>query len=280
MKKVILSAAVIMSAMFTSCNTVPAGNVGIKFYLLGKDKGIDYETLSPGRYWIGINEQLFLFPTQRQSKVWTNDEQEGSPLREGFAFQSKEGMQLMANIGIEYQIKPENVPAIFEMYKKGCKEITDVVLRNTVRDALNIAASKREAELIYGSGKVDFMKEVKELVVSKAAEKNIDVNDIYLLGNMEIPSTVIEALNLKIQALQRAEQRENELREAEAQAKKDVAKAQGDAESILVRAKAEAEANRVLSNSITPTLVDYKKIEKWDGKMPQVSGSSSIVNLK
>lgn len=116
MKKLLF--AILLGALFVSCSKVPAGNVGIKFYLLGKDKGVDYEALGPGRYWIGINEELFLFPTQRQNKVWSDDE-EGN---RGFEFQSKEGMKLSANVGIEYQIEEVNVPRVFEMYKKDAKK--------------------------------------------------------------------------------------------------------------------------------------------------------------
>lgn len=271
----------VLAACCCSCSKVPAGNVGIKFYLLGKDKGVDYESLKPGRYWIGINEELYLFPTQRQNKVWTNDVTEDDAVKEGFEFQSKEGMKLNANIGIEYQISEENVPRVFEMYKKGCAEITSVVLRNAVRDAFNQASSSRTAEQMYGIGKIEFINEVKNIATQKASEKYITLNDIYLLGNIGIPESVTDALNRKIEASQKAEQRENELRETEAQAKKDVAKAKGEAESLLTRSKAEAEANRVLSASITQTLVEYEKIKKWNGVVPQVAGQgASIINLK
>lgn len=281
MKKIVLFSMFLLTIVsFSSCQKVPAGNVGIKFYLLGKNKGVDYESLSPGRYWIGINEELFLFPTYRQNKVWTDMETKESPTKEGFVFQSIEGMKLTADVGIEYQINSSDVPLIFEMYKKGCEEITNVVLRNAVRDAFSQAASTRTTECMYGEGKVEFINEVKRIATAKAAEKHIQLNDIYLLGNMGIPSGVTDALNNKIAAKQRAEQRENELREAEAQAKKDVAQAEGQAQSILVKSKAEAEANRVLSASITPTLVEYEKIKKWNGVMPQVTGGTSIVNLK
>ena len=52
MKRTFLSifSVVILMTMITSCSKVPAGNVGIKFYLLGKDKGVDYDVLTPGRY--------------------------------------------------------------------------------------------------------------------------------------------------------------------------------------------------------------------------------------
>lgn len=278
MKKTIITTTLgLLACCLSSCSKVPAGNVGIKFYLLGKDKGVDYETLGPGRYWIGINEELYLFPTQRQNKVWSSEEENNR----GFEFQSKEGMKLSANVGIEYQIEEGNVPFVFEMYKKGCEEISNIVLRNAVRDAFNKASSTRTAEQMYGEGKINFIEEVKKIATEKAAEKYIKLNDIYLLGNVSVPSSVTTALNNKIKAMQEAEQRENEIRGAEAQAKKDIAKAEGEAKSLLTKAKAEAEANRIISNSLTPTLVEYEKIKQWNGILPQVQGNgASIVNLK
>ncbi len=272
---------VISVLSMSSCSKVPAGNVGIKFYLLGGEKGVDYEPLSPGRYWIGVNEELYLFPTRMQNKTWTNDVREDSEEKEGFEFQSCEGMKLTANVGIEYNVKAVDVPPVFEMYKKGLDEITDKVLRNATRNAFNMASSTRTAEQMYGKGKIAFLSEVSKLVKQKAYEKHITVSDVYLIGNIGIPSSVTDALNMKIKANQLAEQKENELAGATADAKKVVAKAEGDAQAILTKAKAQAEANRLINASITKTLVDYEKIKKWDGKMPQVTGSGgTLVNLK
>ena len=64
--------------MLSSCSKVPAGFVGVKYYLLGTEKGISSEELSPGRYYIGWNEELYLFPTFNQNKTWTSDENEDS----------------------------------------------------------------------------------------------------------------------------------------------------------------------------------------------------------
>ena len=46
------------------------------------------------------------------------------------------------------------------------------------------------------------------------------------------------------------------------------------AESILVVAQGQAKANDALSRSISPILVQYKGIEKWNGILPQVSGGA------
>ncbi|MED2235432.1 prohibitin family protein, partial [Bacillus thuringiensis] len=33
--------------------------------------------------------------------------------------------------------------------------------------------------------------------------------------------------------------------------------------------------NEIIKKSLTPEIVEIKKIEKWDGKLPQVSGEAN-----
>lgn len=282
----------ILAILLSSCSRVPAGNVGIKFYLLGGTKGVDQEELSPGKYWIGVNEELYIFPTFTQNYVWTSDVTEGSENDESFNFQDIQGLQLNADIGITYKINPSKVSLIFEKYKRGVDEITDTYLRNMVRDALVTRSSTLDVEYIYGKGRAELIDNVTKDVQSICNPIGIEIEKIYWIGRIKLPKVVEKAINAKIEATQIAQQRENELREAEAQAKKKIAeaegfaesmkaKAKGKAEAILVEAEAQAKANRLLNASITNTLVDYKKIERWDGKVPQVTGNgASIINLK
>lgn len=271
----------LIGVLFASCSKVPAGNVGIKFYLLGTNKGVDYEELTPGRYWIGINEELYLFPTFTQNYVWTADEQEGSPNDESFNFQDRQGLELNADVGITYHLNPTKIDLIFQKYKKGISEITDVFLRNMVRDALVSRSSKLDVEYIYGEGRSALIDSVTRDVNIECDDIGIIVDKIYWIGRIKLPPTVKDAIDSKIKATQIAQQRENELREAEAAAKKRVAEAEGIAQSVLLQAEAEAKANRVVSASITATLVEYEKIKKWNGELPQVTGSgATLVNLK
>lgn len=258
------------------CSKVPAGHVGVKVYLLGGAKGVDSEELPVGRYWIGINEELYLFPTFQQNYVWTQDATEGSPNDESFTFQTQEGMVVGADLGISYHLDPTKIPLIFQKYRRGIEEITDVFLRNHVRDALNARASTMSVEKIYGTGRTDFIEAAQSDVAEEVAGIGIVVDKLYLIGSFRLPDNVVGALNSKIEATQRAQQRENELREAEAQAKKVAAEAQGRADAILVVAKAEAEANRVVASSLTQPLIAYKQIERWDGVLPRFTGGDSV----
>ena len=81
---------------------------------------------------------------------------------------------------------------------------------------------------------------------------------------------------MKLQAVQIAQQKQNEVVQAEADARKQVAAAQGNAQSILVNAEAQAQANKKLADSITQTLVQYRALEKWNGVLPTVSGGGAV----
>lgn len=260
---------------FIGCSKVPAGNVGIKFYLLGQKKGIESEELKPGRYWIGLNEELYLFPTFTQNYVWTSDKQEGSINDESFNFQDNQGLELNADIGITYHLDPTKVNIIFQKYKRGISEITDIFLRNMVRDALVSRSSVLNVEYIYGEGRSSLIDSVSLDVNRQCNELGIIIDKIYWIGRIKLPPTVKQAIDAKIKATQIAQQRENELREAEAEAKKKIAEAEGQAKSRLLVAEAEAKANRLLSASITPALVNYKATDKWNGVLPQVSGQNT-----
>lgn len=265
-----------------ACSKVPAGNVGVKVYLLGGDKGVESEILPVGRYWIGVNEELYTFPTFTQNYVWTQSPAEGSPNDESITFQTIEGMSVNADVGISYSVKPEQVPQIFQKYRKRLDEVTDIYLRNMVRDAFVSVASKKPVEDVYGTGKTEMLKSVEELVRDQCGDM-FTIERVYLVGDLRLPPQVTAALNLKIQATQNAQQKENEIRTAKAEAEKTIAQAKGTADSILLVAQSQAKANLILAQSLTPELVQYKALEKWDGLLPTTmvpGGSTPFVNIK
>jgi regulator of protease activity HflC (stomatin/prohibitin superfamily) len=271
-----IAAILLVGVALAACSKVPAGHVGVKVYLLGSSKGVDSEELPVGRYWIGINEELYLFPTFTQNYVWTKDSVPGSETDESITFQTKEGMSVNADVGISYRIDPTKVTGIFQKYRKGVDEITDLYLRNMVRDALVTESSTLPIDAVYGAGKTALMEAVSKRVSDQVSEAGIIIEKIYWIGNVRLPENVIDRINEANAATQKAIQRQNEVAEAEAEARKRVATAKGEATSILEVAKAQAEANRVLAESLTPELVRYKALEKWDGTLPKMTGSNAI----
>jgi regulator of protease activity HflC (stomatin/prohibitin superfamily) len=280
MKKMIFAGLI---AGLMGCDNVPVGNVGILVHKLGGSKGVDSEEIGVGRVWLGINDDLFIFPTFTQNHVWTKDKTEGSPNDDSFTFQTKEGLNVNTDVGIAYHIDPTKIATVFQRYRKGADEITNVVLRNTVRDAFNKAASNVDIESVYGAGKAKLMEDVIKRVQDEMRPIGIEVENIFLVGNMRLPETVVEAINAKIGATQKAAQRENEVAQAKAEADKAIATARGEAESKLAIAKAEAEAIKLKGDALkdNPKLAELSAIEKWNGQLPQYmfGNSTPFINL-
>jgi regulator of protease activity HflC (stomatin/prohibitin superfamily) len=265
--------------MLSACSKVPAGNVGVKVYLLGGSKGVDTEELGPGRYWIGMNEELYLFPTFTQNYVWTREPvdengdgnlSDSDGIDESISFQTVEGLSVNADIGISYRIDPSKVPLIYQKYRKGIDEITDLYLRNMVRDALVTVSSTKKIETVYGAGKADLIASVEAAVRKQVEPLGIVVERIYWVGNLRLPDNVTASINAKIQATQMAEQRRNEVEQAKAEAEKARQTAQGEADAKLLIARAEAESIRIRGEALrdNPALVELNAVDKWDGKLP------------
>ncbi|HWU77823.1 MAG TPA: SPFH domain-containing protein [Rhodanobacter sp.] len=258
----------------TQCSKVPAGNVGVKFKLYGDGKGALQE-LPPGRYWVGWGYDLYTFPTFTQNYTWTRSATEGSPNDESLTFQTVEGLSVNADVGITYHINPDKVTAIFQKYRKGVNEITDIYLRNMVRDSLVKESSTLGIESVYGRGKASLIQSVQDDVDRQVRATGIVIEKIYWIGELRLPANVVASINAKIQATQMAEQRKNEIAQAQAEANKVVAMAEGKAKAQLVMATAEAQAIRLKGDALraNPDIIDMSAVEKWNGQLPTYTGT-------
>ena len=274
LKSAFLIAAV---GLLAACSKVPAGNVGVKFDMYGGDKGVTGEVVGPGKYWLGWNEEMYLFPTFAQNYVWTAGNDSTSPTDESISFQDREGTQINADIGVTYAIDGAKADTVFQKYRKGVEEITDIYLRNMVRDALNSETSKLDVSEIYGPGKEELMQRVTARVKAQVQDIGIEVEKIYWIGAMRLPPQITTAINAKIEATQKAQQRENELQTATAQAQIEREKARGEADAKVIAAEGEAKANKLVAESISSGLVAYIEAQRWNGSRATVIGAGAPI---
>jgi regulator of protease activity HflC (stomatin/prohibitin superfamily) len=265
-KKSIALIICVASSLLVGCSKVPAGYQGVIVNLYGSSKGVDAEPVGVGRYWVGWNQELYTFPTFLQNYTWIKND---SGQDESITMQTSEGLSINTDAGITYNIKPDNVVKVFQKYRLGIDEITNTFLRNMVRDAMNNVSSTMTVEQLYGAQKEQFIGKVNDIVKQEAAQDGIDVDKIYLIGSFRLPQTVIDSINSKIQASQNAMKVENE-----------VATAKAEAQKTIIQAQAQAQANDIVSKSLTPEFIQYQGLQKWNGVLPQVtSGATPFVRL-
>lgn len=254
--------------LLTGCDKVPAGYRGVIVNMYGSDKGVSEQSVGVGRYYLGWNRELYLFPTFLQNYSWKEEQ--------SITMQTSEGLSIRTDAGITYRIEPDNVVKVFTKYRLGINEITNTFLHNMVRDAMNEVASTMTVEQIYGAQKESFIAKVNAIVKREASENGIEVDKIYLVGSFQLPESVIGSINSKIQASQNAMKVENEVATAKAEAQKTIVEAQAKGQQILINAESQAKANKILADSLTKEFVEYQAIIKWNGELPRMTGSSVI----
>ena len=146
--------------------------------------------------------------------------------------------------------------------------IIDTDIKKMVEDRFNIeTALVTSTEL--GTKKGEIMEKVRGYVVDYFKDYGITITVLGLKEGISFENPEIQkALDAKFASEQELviQQNKNEA---------NIAKAQAEAEAILIAAKAQAEANELLAKSITNEILEQMYYEKWDGKLPYLYGSDS-----
>ncbi len=270
-------AAVITSLFLGACNTwVEPGYVGIKVVATGSQRGVNDFPIQTGRVWYNpYNEDVLTYPTFMQNVVWTHNVNEGNPVNEEITFTNKDKFPIAVDVNLSYQIRGEKVPAFYIKFRNDdLKGFTYGYMHNLARDAFNEVGGKYGIDEIMGDN-AKFLTEVKEHLKTQLEPIGVELGQFGIVGAPRPPAPVAAAITAGAEATAKATRIQNELAQTEAEAKKNITRAQGDATARLAQAEAEATANRKIADSISPTLVEYMKIQKWDGKLPTVSGGGT-----
>jgi len=286
-----LLVVVLLGLFLVRVTRIEAGHVGVEINLAGKQRGASEIPVRTG--WVvysPLSTQIIEFPTYVQTVKWTKDTNEGHPINEEMGFNSKEGMEIFVDVSLSYAIEPEKVPDFYVKYRVSDMDtFTHGILRDVVRNSLNEVASTYVVEDIYGEKKAEFLRKVQSQIELKMTPVGVSVQQFGFIGAPRVPAVIATAITAKAQAIQQAERARNELATTQAEAAKKIAEAEGDAKSLVTRAQGEADANRIRQNSLTPQLLELRRIEnsralidKWNGQLPTVEagqGSGMILQL-
>ena len=254
--------------LFISMTTIPAGYVGVRVNLYA-DKGVQNEVVGTGRYFLGINERMYEFPTFNQLKNYETP----------FTFQTSDAMDVKARIGVEYNIEPEKAADVFATYRKGIEEITEVNLRQYISDALINHGTTMDINELTQGGKTHLLDGVTKEIRDKLSPIGIRIIKLSWIDDLQYPEQVKESINAKLEATQRALLRENEVAQSKAEAQKLIEAAKGEAESVRLRAQAEADAIAIKAKALrdNPNVLQLNAIDKWDGKLPvYMTGGAAV----
>lgn len=239
-------------ATLASCTRIDAGHEGILIKQYGSDKGVQDVSLVTGSVWYN---------------PWTEDVQQYATFvqtvdYEAFNVNAKDGSEFIVDPTLSYNIVVGNSPKIFSKYRKSLDEVSKTTIYNYVKDAFRLQMNKYTTDEIV-SNREKFENDVQGTLSKVLEEEGFKLEQ--LTSGLKYPQTIVDAVNSKNKAVQEAMKVENELRVAEAQAKK-----------LIVQAEAEKKANELKQQSLTPLLIQQQFIDKWDGKTPLYGSSPTF----
>jgi len=108
---------------------------------------------------------------------------------------------------------------------------------------------------------------------------DFDFSDVYVAAIESKQVAEQEKLRAKIEQEQLTMEKESESarRVIDAEAAAEVAKI--EAEAAAYAGEKEAAANEKIAESLTRPLIEYYKIQQWDGKLPSVTGADTIITM-
>ncbi len=176
---------------------------------------------------------------------------------------SKDLQSVMTTLAINYRV---DTSKSYSIYKNIGADYEAVLVTPAVNEVLKAITAQYTAEqsvtnrALISDGLVNGLNE-------KLNDIGLYVTDVNII-NFDFSEAFITAIEEKQVAQQK-------LLKAETEKQTAITNAEAEAETIRIKAQAEADANKTISESLSDNVIEYKKLEKWNGVLPKVTGGAS-----
>lgn len=264
---------------------VPTGYVGVVYNMNG---GVDGEVLTQGWHLILPTKKVTTYTIGIEQSYLTSDDRGDSPSDDSFEVPSSDGKGLTVDLTYTYRFDESVISNTFTRFKgKDGESVRDTFLKPNIISWTKEVTAKYPVTDILGDERANLNTALTEYISEKCQPYGVIIENVSLI-NIDADAETREAVQQKVNAQQQKELAEIEAETAKINAnkEKEVAQieaekmkveAQGYADAKLIEAQAEAEANRLVSESLTANILQQQKINKWDGKLPTVSGDSNAI---
>ena len=224
-----------------------------------KEIQIPHRWVQTGRkHWMGeYRDTMALIIVDRSpvTREWSSTDGVGtSAVNQAIYAESSESIGFSAGMNCSAQIYSEEdaVKFLYCYNNKPLSEIMDSEIRARVESKFVEECASRTLNEIL-TEKEEIMKSVRDDVTTYFAERGITITVLGMKDGLEYDdATIQKSINDKFSSEMKLATQKNEN------------------ERIISEAEAVAEANRILSESLTDEVLRQQMYEKWDGKLPEV----------
>lgn len=287
---IVIAVAVIGGAYTVKSTTrVNQGEVGVVYTA---KEGVQEKILSPGWHFVGPLAKVKNYPVSQQQLVLSNNPEDYNEKEHAdwHVDAPADGGMVAMNLTVNYNFLPERVTGLYTKFNgMDGEDIVENMVQNSIIAYIKEVTPKFSVMDIYSTKRSEVGKEITEYLNEKLeSEYGIHVSNALII-DVQLDKTLKKKVQAKEQAKQDAEKAELDKKTAVAQAEVEKVtaqteadvqkiKAEAEAEKTKIKAEAEAEANEMLSNSITPELIQMKEAEaRYKHGWVTIQGADSVV---
>ncbi|MEM9053452.1 MAG: prohibitin family protein [Bacteroidota bacterium] len=217
----------------SSCVTIRQGTVGVK-RTIGK---IDEKVLPPGaRAYNPFATRIIVVPVRTEN------------LEVNLELPSKEGLNVNAEISILYHVEQEKATDVIGNIGM---DYEDVVIIPVFRAAAADVSAKYMAKDMHTGNRLEIETEIKDQMMKILGDRGFVIEAV-LMKSIQLPSGLYASIEEKLQAEQQAQRMEFVLQ-----------KERQEAERRIIEAEGIRDANRIISEGLTPEIIKFKAIEAY-----------------
>lgn len=246
---ILLGVWIILHSSLASFHQIPAGQVGVVYEFGAIVDQVD-EGFQPIPPWRSVE----LANVQIQKHPFAGEDQLSSF--------SKETQTVFIQATLNIRVKPD---AIQSLYRSVGSRYFETLVKPRVSQNFKDEVVKYTTVEI-APNREPIRKAVAGRLERELHQYSIEVVDL-LLDNIDFSDDFEKAIEQKQIATQKALEEEQKVAVERYRAEQAVEKAKGEGSAILAVAEKQAEANKKLSESITPTLVQYALVQKLADKI-------------
>lgn len=181
---------------------------------------------------------------------------------------SKDLQQVTTNVAVNYHLDPAKVAQVYQNIGT-FDAVGERIILPAVSESVKAATAQYTAEELI-SKRQEVRERIRHLLLTRLAVYGVIVDDFSIV-NFSFSREFSNAIESKTTAEQ-----------LKLKAERDLERIRIEAEQKIAQAQAEAESLKLQKENVTENLIKLRQIEmqqraieKWDGKLPQVTGSAT-----
>lgn len=249
-----------LTAIISSCvEIIPAGYVGIQYSLNG---GIKEELLTQGMNFKNPTTRVKEYPISRKQVYLSSNVNEGKQNRDdSFTIPTSDGKVVSVDLEFSYKF---DIDTLYKTYTEFRGEKPDYIEQTFIRAKIKSwsgeVSSKFSLMDIYGDKRAELNKAVQEYVYPKFLEYGIIIEGVSFT-QIRLDEETTKAIQNKINKQQEVETAKLESEKAIIENERRILQTETMAKEMVIKAQAEAEANKIIAESITEDLIKFTEAQ-------------------